>query len=224
MSALESVVNELKAAVAAAGDRFSGSTVAGFEEKLAAERARYDELVSAEAAEDVEQEAELAEARQATDAALAELQEAAEALRGVTESVNQLGTVVEDVEAPVEDVPAEEVPAEAPVEEAEVPAVEEEAADEDVDVAPAVDEGGAESAVPDEAGDEPSDAAPTEEPPVDDVATTDVSDQVAAAEATGTSQVTDTPAPAAPIYGGAPTPDSAAPTDAEGNPVEGPAV
>lgn len=177
MSAIEDAVAELTTAVNNANSRFQNT--AELETALAAEREKYDALVTAEAAEDEEQNQALADARAATDAALAEVQELPGVLSGLADQVNILGTVTTDptnaTDAPVDTAPVEDpapvdVPAEtAPVEEAPV-----------------------------STPDAPVDAAPVEEPtptdaPVDTPVATDAPADAAPVAATGATTGTDDP-------------------------------
>jgi hypothetical protein len=109
MAALEDAVNNLRQAVNDAQSRFS---VAGdVQAAVEAERAKYDELVSAEAAEDIQQNQELADARAETDRLLQEINSAADSLNAMTEQVSSLGQVAQEQPAPA-DGTAEPTPAE----------------------------------------------------------------------------------------------------------------
>lgn len=92
MAALEEAVASLQQAIQDANTRFQN--VGELETALAAERQKYDELVAAEEAEDVQQNQELTEARAATDDAVAQLSSVADTLSGLTEQVNTLGQTV----------------------------------------------------------------------------------------------------------------------------------
>ena len=224
MSAIEAAVAELTSAIADANSRFQN--VGSLETALAEERAKYDALVAAEEAEDVQQNQELEDAKAATDAALAEVQGAADSISALTTRVNNLGTVaaqdtpeatgVTSQDAVSEGAPAEATadatPAEAP---AEAPAPTPPPADATGDAAPA--EAPADATT--------TDAAAAEAPaPADQTSTTDVSDQTEAATATDTTQNTDDtpvapvdeapqPADAAPSQAAAPTTSTDDPTD-----------
>jgi len=91
MSALEDAVNALNQAIQEANSRFQ---VAGdVEAAVAAERQKYDELVAAEEAEDLQQNQELLDARAKTDEAVSQLNAAAESVRAAADQVSQLGQV-----------------------------------------------------------------------------------------------------------------------------------
>lgn len=107
MAALEDVVAELRSAIENANTRFQG--VGQIEQALADERAKFEALVTAEDAEDVQQNQELADAKAATDAALAQVQGLSDTLSGLTDQVNQLGAA-----APAEAEGTGEVPTPGP--------------------------------------------------------------------------------------------------------------
>lgn len=94
MSALEDAVASLNQAIQEANSRFQ---VAGdVEAAVAAERQKYDELVAAEAEEDLLQNQELQDARAKTDAAVSELNSAAESIQAAADQVNTLGQVASE--------------------------------------------------------------------------------------------------------------------------------
>lgn len=97
MAALEEAVASLQQAVNDANSRFQN--VGELENALAAERERYDTLVSTEAEEDVLQDQELNDARATTDAALAQLNSVASVLTGLTDQVNTLGRTASEATA-----------------------------------------------------------------------------------------------------------------------------
>lgn len=111
MAALEDVVAELRSAITNANIRFEN--VGQLEQALADERAKYDALISAEDAEDVQQNQELADAKATTDHALAQVQGLTGTLTELTDQVNQLGNRAPAPEAPA-DVPAADTPTDTP--------------------------------------------------------------------------------------------------------------
>jgi chromosome segregation ATPase len=90
MAALEDAVASLQQAISDANSRFTN--VAEVERALSEERARYEALVTAEAAEDVQQDQELANARARTDELIANMAQLPEQLSAMAAQVNQLGT------------------------------------------------------------------------------------------------------------------------------------
>ena len=116
MSALSDALAALRTAVENIQAVDRPERVAELEAAVAAERARYEALVSSEAAEDVLQDEELAQAKAATDAALAEIKSAANEVGTITAQLASVGTAVDEAPAgtPVEDVevpaPAEPLP------------------------------------------------------------------------------------------------------------------
>lgn len=96
--------------------------ISALETALAAERERYDALVSSENAEDVAQDAELAAARAETDRTIAEATEQVDALTAQIQGSSEDGSAPAEEPAPAPEQPAE-TPADTPVDTpAETPA------------------------------------------------------------------------------------------------------
>lgn len=111
MSALTDAVATLRTAVEAAAGRLGDP--GAIEAAVAAERARYEALVQAEAAEDLAQDAELQAARAEVDRLVTEQTAAAGELVTLADQLNAVGTAVDEAEpgTPVEEVEVPDVPA-----------------------------------------------------------------------------------------------------------------
>lgn len=127
MADLNASVAELRAAVAGVAERVAtlngplNDALANVRAELAAERAKYTDLVSAEDAEDVEQNAALDKALDDADKAAADIDNAVAELDNVAVAPEEAddAPVVAEPEAPVVEAPAAEEPAteEVPAEE-----------------------------------------------------------------------------------------------------------
>jgi hypothetical protein len=179
MSALSDAISELRATVERLTLSTSSERVAELEAALQAERDAAAALAASEAAEDVDQQAQLDEAKAATDALVAEMTSAASDLGTITEQLASVGSAVD--EAP-DDTPVGEVEVNVPAPDAEVQSPE---------PVPA-----------------PGEDVPTEDAPAD-------ADVPSNADSDGAG----TPVPADPA-----SPPAGGPVDADGNPVDGPAL
>jgi hypothetical protein len=155
MSALSDAVATMRTAVEGVAGRLGDP--GALEAAVAAERARFDELVTTEAAEDVAQDAELQAARAEVDRLVAEQTAAAGELVTLADQLNTVGTAVEEAEpgTPVEDVPVPDVVVPDPV-----------APEDPADVGPGVPD----DATPGPAPDEDADVPPAPAPAPDDAA------------------------------------------------------
>lgn len=125
MSALSDAVGNMRTAVEAAVGRLGDP--GELDAALAAERARYEALVSSEEVEDAAQDAELQAARSEVDRLVSEQTAAAGELVTLADQLNNVGTAVDeadddipigDVEVPevvVPDAPAPDAPVDEPV-------------------------------------------------------------------------------------------------------------
>lgn len=175
MSALTDAVATLRTAVEAAAGRLGDP--GALEAAVAAERARYDELVASEAAEDVAQDADLQAARAEVDRLVSEQTAAAGDLMVLADQLNSVGTAVDEAEpgTPVEDVEVPDVVVpDAPAPDDTAPAPDDTAPAPDVpadDTAPAPDAPAPDDTAPAEDADVPPAPAPDDAAPADDTAT-----------------------------------------------------
>jgi hypothetical protein len=116
MSQLSDAIAQLRTTVENLALAQSPQKVADLEAAVAAEREKYDALVTAETAEDVTQNQELADAKAATDALMQEMNSAATDLGGITAQLQAVGTAVDTSpdDTPVGEVPVEPAPEPAP--------------------------------------------------------------------------------------------------------------
>lgn len=202
MSALQEALTGLRSAVENAASRLGDPSE--LERALVEERRLSAELAASEAAEDVQQNADLTAAQAEVDRLLSEQTAAAQEITTLSERLNTVGTAVEEAPAgtPVEEVDVPETPVTEPVPDGtDVP--------EGADGAPATPDEVPDAGVPADGG------APADETPAGDAGTTPAPTD----DAPDTSDEATTPAPADAVPS-----DGGGPTDADGRPVAPPTI